>query len=146
MSIGPTLRGQSQKQLLHDFLYFTWSSTGVPPLIGHSSHDQPVSCSSSPFNLRCGFLSPLLSVSPFCFYYLFALRPVVPWIKDSLQAPEAAAPGYAVRVKGGRWKAVVPHCADNRTLQPSLADDMMLFDLQVALTRAAYIFLPLLAV
>ena len=35
--------------------------------------------------------------------------------------------GYSIRV--GNYKGIVSHCADRRKYQPSLQDDMQLFDL-----------------
>jgi len=39
---------------------------------------------------------------------------------------ESKSTGYAVRV--GNWKGVVPSCADTSNLQPSQADEMLLFN------------------
>jgi arylsulfatase A-like enzyme len=42
--------------------------------------------------------------------------------------PKKGYPGYTVRV--GDLKGMVPHCKDTLTLQPSMDDDMRLFDLK----------------
>jgi len=53
------------------------------------------------------------------------------WLGDGGRLSEAAQtkrpPGYTVIV--GRWKGMVPHCADMEHLAPSLADEMRVFDL-----------------
>eukprot|EP00408_Alexandrium_pacificum_P043178 CAMPEP_0171240446 /NCGR_PEP_ID=MMETSP0790-20130122/44513_1 /TAXON_ID=2925 /ORGANISM="Alexandrium catenella, Strain OF101" /LENGTH=320 /DNA_ID=CAMNT_0011706883 /DNA_START=18 /DNA_END=981 /DNA_ORIENTATION=- len=54
------------------------------------------------------------------------------WVDDGGRTNQVGAPrkppGYTVRM--GRWKGMVPHCGDGENLQPSMADEMRVFDLE----------------
>lgn len=87
ISIAPTLLGK-QGQKTHDYLYWTWRGTGVPPEF-------------DPYD-------------------------------ELLDLPNAQqTPGFGVR--SGKWKGVVPHCADGKALHPTTQDanSMQLYDLSV---------------
>eukprot|EP00440_Ansanella_granifera_P019971 gb/GFBE01021701.1/.p1 GENE.gb/GFBE01021701.1/~~gb/GFBE01021701.1/.p1 ORF type:complete len:492 (+),score=94.38 gb/GFBE01021701.1/:1-1476(+) len=53
------------------------------------------------------------------------------WIGDGgrhLGAHPTVGPGYVVRE--GRWKGMVPHCMDSEKWQPSMGDEMRVYDLE----------------
>lgn len=100
ISIVPTLMGKTQPP--KEYLYWTWSGTGVPPLPeGWSTHQDDDGLAVYR-NVDSGELTYEHPAD------------------DYSNTKRGGTPGYAVRV--GEWKGIVAHCDDEAGRKPSQGD------------------------